>query len=83
MLAEADVSDADIDAFVRLRGADRRCRRPRGGAAGPEFAEVDGLRRATPAAATGRGVPVLFIHGFGGDLDNWLFNLDAVAEAAR
>ncbi|MDE2626833.1 MAG: acetoin dehydrogenase dihydrolipoyllysine-residue acetyltransferase subunit, partial [Burkholderiales bacterium] len=24
---------------------------------------------------------VLFLHGFGGDLDNWLFNLDAVAAA--
>jgi pyruvate dehydrogenase E2 component (dihydrolipoamide acetyltransferase) len=24
---------------------------------------------------------VLFIHGFGGDLGNWLFNLDALAEA--
>ncbi|MDH4053512.1 MAG: acetoin dehydrogenase dihydrolipoyllysine-residue acetyltransferase subunit, partial [Rubrivivax sp.] len=23
---------------------------------------------------------VLFLHGFGGDLNNWLFNLDAVAE---
>jgi pimeloyl-ACP methyl ester carboxylesterase len=26
---------------------------------------------------------VLFIHGFGGDLDNWLFNLDALAEKNR
>jgi pyruvate dehydrogenase E2 component (dihydrolipoamide acetyltransferase) len=26
--------------------------------------------------------PVLFLHGFGGDLDNWLFNLDAVAAVA-
>jgi pyruvate dehydrogenase E2 component (dihydrolipoamide acetyltransferase) len=26
------------------------------------------------------GTPVLFIHGFGGDLDNWLFNIDAIAE---
>jgi len=25
---------------------------------------------------------VLFLHGFGGDLDNWLFNLDAVAAVA-
>jgi pyruvate dehydrogenase E2 component (dihydrolipoamide acetyltransferase) len=25
---------------------------------------------------------VLLIHGFGGDLDNWLFNIDALAEAA-
>ena len=31
---------------------------------------------------TSEGVPVLFLHGFGGDLDNWLFNLDAVAETA-
>jgi phosphatidylglycerophosphatase A/predicted alpha/beta hydrolase family esterase len=25
----------------------------------------------------GEGTPLLFIHGFGGDLDNWLFNLEA------
>ncbi len=25
---------------------------------------------------------MLFLHGFGGDLDNWLFNLDTVAAAA-
>lgn len=27
-----------------------------------------------------QGTPVLFIHGFGGDLDNWLFNIDAIGE---
>jgi pyruvate dehydrogenase E2 component (dihydrolipoamide acetyltransferase) len=27
-------------------------------------------------------VPVLFLHGYGGDLGNWLFNLDAVSTAA-
>jgi pyruvate dehydrogenase E2 component (dihydrolipoamide acetyltransferase) len=26
----------------------------------------------------GEGDPILFIHGFGGDLNNWLFNIDAV-----
>lgn len=26
----------------------------------------------------GDGDPILFIHGFGGDLNNWLFNIDAV-----
>ena len=31
-------------------------------------------------AAGEGGKTVLFIHGFGGDLDNWLFNLDAIAE---
>jgi pyruvate dehydrogenase E2 component (dihydrolipoamide acetyltransferase) len=48
------------------------------------FAEVDGIRvryarRGEPSSTQ---VPVLFLHGFGGDLDNWLFNLDTVAAAA-
>jgi pyruvate dehydrogenase E2 component (dihydrolipoamide acetyltransferase) len=29
----------------------------------------------------GDGSPILLIHGFGGDLDNWLFNIDALAGA--
>ncbi|MFO1274010.1 MAG: acetoin dehydrogenase dihydrolipoyllysine-residue acetyltransferase subunit [Rubrivivax sp.] len=82
VLAEADVSDAEIDAFVAAfvvpaAGADEE-----EGAATYEFAEIDGLRVRYARRGEGRGVPVLFIHGFGGDLDNWLFNLDAVAEAA-
>ena len=36
---------------------------------------------ATPSAASG-GETVILIHGFGGDLDNWLFNIDALAESA-
>ena len=28
------------------------------------------------------GETVILIHGFGGDLDNWLFNIDALAENA-
>jgi pyruvate dehydrogenase E2 component (dihydrolipoamide acetyltransferase) len=36
-------------------------------------------RRGEPSSTQ---VPVLFLHGFGGDLDNWLFNLDTVAAAA-
>jgi pyruvate dehydrogenase E2 component (dihydrolipoamide acetyltransferase) len=53
-----------------------------------QWAEVDGLRirYARRGGGDGGGVaggdrtPALFIHGFDGDLDNWLFNLDAVAE---
>ena len=29
------------------------------------------------------GPALVLIHGFGGDLDNWLFNIDALAERAR
>ena len=82
VLADAAVSDAEIDAFVAgyvvpAAEADDED-------AGPayDFAEVDGLRVRYARRGATTGVPVLFIHGFGGDLDNWLFNLDAIAEAA-
>ena len=26
------------------------------------------------------GPPIVFVHGFGGDLNNWLFNQEALAE---
>ena len=51
-------------------------------AAGPAylFADVDGLRIRYARRGAATGTAVLFIHGFGGDLDNWLFNIDAVGE---
>ncbi|MDZ7589742.1 MAG: acetoin dehydrogenase dihydrolipoyllysine-residue acetyltransferase subunit [Rubrivivax sp.] len=80
VLAEPDVSDADIDAFVAAYEV------PAAGEgeddAGPAFetAEVQGIRVRHARRGPAQGVPVLFLHGFGGDLGNWLFNLDAVAE---
>jgi pyruvate dehydrogenase E2 component (dihydrolipoamide acetyltransferase) len=83
VIADDDVSDAEIDAYVAGyvtpaadAGDDQK--------AGPryEFAE-------TPAgpiryARRGEGVEtIVLVHGFGGDLDNWLFNIDALAEKAR
>jgi len=85
VMAPAEVSEAELDAYVAgyvvpaaAEGADDE--------AGPAFlfTEVDGIRvryarRGEPSSTQ---VPVLFLHGFGGDLDNWLFNLDTVAAAA-
>lgn len=80
VLAPAEVSDADIDAYVAgyvtpadEEGADDEA------AAAYHFVEVDGIRVRYASRGEG-GRTVLFIHGFGGDLDNWLFNLDAIAE---
>lgn len=80
VLAEPDVSDADIDAYIAAYvvpdAADV------GDDAGPayRFVDVGDIRvRYSRKGAVG-GTPVLLIHGFGGDLDNWLFNLDALAE---
>lgn len=81
VMAEAEVSNADIDAYVAAYVT------PAGGegedaeaAPAYQFAEVDGLSIRYARKGAGNGVPVLFIHGFGGDLDNWLFNIDAVGE---
>ncbi|HEX9718700.1 MAG TPA: acetoin dehydrogenase dihydrolipoyllysine-residue acetyltransferase subunit [Ramlibacter sp.] len=81
VMAGPGVSDADIDAYVAAyitpaesEGEDAEA------APAYQFADVDGLRIRYARKGAGSGVPVLFIHGFGGDLDNWLFNLDAVGE---
>ena len=81
VLAEPEVSDADIDAFIAAyevpaaddTGADE--------AAAFEWAQVAGIRVRYARRGPEGGVPVLFVHGFGGDLGNWLFNLDAAAES--
>ncbi|MEX3960401.1 pyruvate dehydrogenase E2 component (dihydrolipoamide acetyltransferase) [Trinickia symbiotica] len=80
VLAETDVSDAEIEAYIaafEVPAIDSEDEK-----AGPTFdyANVDGIRVRYARRGPDEGRPVLFIHGFGGDLNNWLFNLDAVAE---
>jgi pyruvate dehydrogenase E2 component (dihydrolipoamide acetyltransferase) len=89
VMASPEVGDAEIDAFVAAyvvpAAADGDA-----ADAGPayQWAEVDAIRvryaRRGEVSSAGAlaSTPVLFLHGFGGDLDNWLFNLDAVAAAA-
>ena len=83
VMASPEVSNADIDAYVAAyvtpvdaEGEDAEA------VPAYQFVELDGLRVRYARKGAGDGVPVLFIHGFGGDLDNWLFNLDAVGEKA-
>jgi len=81
VVADVDVPDADIDAFVSsyvVPAAEEGEEE-----AGPRYEYAD-----TPAGRlryTRRGTAdnaVLLIHGFGGDLDNWLFNAEALSENA-
>ena len=80
VMASPDVSDEEINAYIAAYVV------PTGGEgeeeAGATFqtVEVDGIRVRYAQRGPDSGTPVLFIHGFGGDLDNWLFNIDAVAE---
>jgi pyruvate dehydrogenase E2 component (dihydrolipoamide acetyltransferase) len=81
VMALPEVSNADIDAYVAAYVTPADAAGEEGEAA-PDyrFAQVDGLSIRYARRGASDGVPVLFIHGFGGDLDNWLFNLDAVGE---
>ena len=81
VIAEAGVPDAEIDAFIAsyvMPAADE-------GEAeqGPQYEFADTAHGTLRYARRGSGEEtVVLIHGFGGDLDNWLFNIDALAEKA-
>ena len=80
VLADEAVSDEDIDAFIAgyVVPADDEEGEEGGGYA---FVEVDGIRVRYSRQGTGEKTVVL-LHGFGGDLDNWLFNVGPLAAVA-
>ncbi|MEX0318752.1 MAG: acetoin dehydrogenase dihydrolipoyllysine-residue acetyltransferase subunit [Ruegeria sp.] len=80
VMAPESVSDAEIDAYISAFEVPEVEEEEDTGPA-YEFADLP-IGRIRYAERKGDGVPVLLIHGFGGDLDNWLFNIDAIAEAA-
>jgi pyruvate dehydrogenase E2 component (dihydrolipoamide acetyltransferase) len=82
VLAPAEVGDAEIDAYVASYVVPAAAEGDADEAEAFAFTVVDGIRVRHARRGPETGVPVLFLHGFGGDLGNWLFNLDAVAEVA-
>jgi pyruvate dehydrogenase E2 component (dihydrolipoamide acetyltransferase) len=78
VLAEKDVSDGEIDAYVANFVVPAAAEDEE---AAPTYLTVEtSLGRLRYAERPGQGDPIVFIHGFGGDLNNWLFNIDAAAE---
>lgn len=79
VIAGADVPDADIDAFVaefRASFVAEEAEEEAGPA--PETVTVDAGTLRFLRTGEG-GEPLVLLHGFGGDLNNWLFNLEALA----
>lgn len=80
VLAEADVPDAELDAYV----ADARARQAEAAHAPPppEPAITSAASWQVRGLRTGEGTatPLLLIHGFGGDLLSWQFNQPAWSE---
>jgi len=85
VVAPQDVAEADIDAFVA-------------GFVAPEVADDGAAESDAPAPqevtagnhrlryldlGSGDGPPIVLIHGFGGDLNTWMFTQPALAERHR
>jgi pyruvate dehydrogenase E2 component (dihydrolipoamide acetyltransferase) len=81
VVADASVPDADLDAFVAEFQEEFAAHAAEAGAAAPEpeTIEAGGRRLRYLALGEGEGTPIVFIHGFGGDLNNWQFNQETLA----
>ncbi len=79
VLAPEDVSESDIDAYIAafqvpVTNEDAE------DDLGPVYQHLETASgRLRYVERPGHGNPIIFIHGFGGDLNNWLFNIDAVS----
>ncbi len=83
VVAGADVTDADIDAFIADFEANfdaEAAAAAEGGGPEPEVTEAGGRRLRYLKAGDGDATPALLLHGFGGDLNSWMFNQPALAE---
>ncbi len=79
VVADADTPDADIEAFISDFQASYVP--PEADAAGAEALRISTVEAAGRMIRIGRagpetGVPVVLIHGYSGDMTNWLFNIE-------
>jgi pyruvate dehydrogenase E2 component (dihydrolipoamide acetyltransferase) len=82
VLAPHETSDAEIDAFVAgfvvPEAADDGGAQAEGPT--PREIEIGGRRLRYLELGARNGTPIAFIHGFGADLNTWMFNQPALAE---
>jgi pyruvate dehydrogenase E2 component (dihydrolipoamide acetyltransferase) len=85
VVADDKVADSDIDAFVAKAAEElKEALAARAGEKKPEPETVDiagGRKIRYLKLGEAGGAPVVFIHGYGGDLNNWLFNQEVLAES--
>ncbi|MGA8754782.1 MAG: acetoin dehydrogenase dihydrolipoyllysine-residue acetyltransferase subunit [Stellaceae bacterium] len=83
--APNDVPDAEIDGFIAEfaipEPAAEDASQPE--VAAPRDIDAAGRRLRYLETGGGPGTPVILIHGFGGDLNTWMFTQPALAEGRR
>ncbi len=85
VIAAPEVSDAEIDAFIADFNANFEAVAAEIDASAPEPETIDAGGAAINVLRMGdaEGPPIVLIHGFGGDLNNWMFNQPMLAERHR
>ena len=80
VMADSDVSDAEIDAFIAAFEVPAASDEDEDGGPSFDYADIQGIKIRYARRGPEEGVPLVLLHGFGGDQGNWLFNIDALAE---
>lgn len=79
--AKDDVSDEDVDKFVRDFKDNFVLEDAAAGSVAPESVEISpGQSIRYMTMGSGSGTPILFIHGFGGGFDNWILNQETLSK---
>ena len=82
VLAPPEVGDDEIEAYISAYEVPADEGDDEAAAAAYEFVDT-AAGRLRYARRGDDGPALVLIHGFGGDLDNWLFNIDTLAQQAR
>ena len=81
VIAEGDVSETEIDAFVdEFAVAAASVAEDAGGAPAPRRLDIEGHEINALALGGGDVPPALLLHGLGGAIDGWRFNQPALGE---
>ena len=81
VLAPEEVSDTEIDEFLANYVLPEPEEEEEDTGPVYEFADLS-FGKMRYEHREGEGTPVILIHGFGGDLGNWIFNIDSLASKA-
>jgi pyruvate dehydrogenase E2 component (dihydrolipoamide acetyltransferase) len=84
VVAPDSVPDSDIDAFVtEFKAPEPAAENAADETGGPHDIDAGGKRLRVLDIGSGDSLPVLLIHGFGADLQGWMFTQPALAEQRR